>query len=87
MCGSDGHAWIVDPACYVGDFEVDLAMTQLFGGFPQQFYHAYDEVNPIERGYEDRRDLYHLYQLLNHLNLFGAGYLGEVRAIVRRYAG
>lgn len=86
MCGPDGRAWLVDPAVYVGDFEADLAMTQLFGGFPERFYDAYDEVNPIDReGYPARRKLYQLYQLLNHLNLFGRAYLGSVADILRSW--
>ena len=84
MCGKGGKVWIIDPAAYVGDFEADLAMTQLFGGFPAAFYAAYHEVNPIDRkGYSERRALYHLYQLLNHLNLFGTVYLGSVAEILR----
>lgn len=85
LCGKDGKAWILDPAVYIGDFETDLAMTQLFGSFPSSFYSAYHEVNPIDKGYGDRKDLYHLYHLLNHLNLFGRTYLGSVADIVKRY--
>ena len=86
MTGSDGRAWIIDPAAYVGHAEADIAMTELFGGFHRKFYDAYNEAAPIERGYEDRRDLYNLYQLLNHLNMFGGSYLSSVTRIVRRYA-
>lgn len=85
MCGPLGKAILIDPAVYIGHAEADLAMTQLFGGFPQKFYDAYLESNPIESGYEDRRDLYNLYQLLNHLNLFGPTYLGPVLSIVDEY--
>lgn len=83
--GPEGKAWILDPAAYVGDFETDLAMTQLFGSFPSAFYSAYNEINPIDKGYEERRDLYHLYHLLNHLNLFGRMYLGSVTNILNKY--
>lgn len=83
LVGNDGEAWLIDPAVYVGHAETDLAMTELFGGFPQRFYGAYNEVNPIDSGYRERRDLYNLYHLLNHLNLFGGGYLGSVREILR----
>ena len=86
ICGPDGKAWILDPATYVAHFEADLAMTELFGGFPERFYRAYNEVNPIDRGYPDRRDLYNLYHLLNHLNLFGLPYLAEVKAVADHYA-
>ena len=61
-----GKAWILDPAVYIGDFETDLAMTQLFGSFPSAFYSAYREVNPIDKGYDQRRELYHLYHLCNN---------------------
>ena len=86
ITGTDGRAWLIDPAVYVGHHEADIAMTELFGGFPQAFYKGYYEVYGKETGYEDRRDLYNLYHLLNHLNLFGAAYLGAVLAIVRRYS-
>ena len=86
VCGPDGKVWILDPAAYVGHFEAELAMTELFGGFPTAFYEAYREVNPIDSGYRDRRDLYNLYHLLNHLNLFGGSYLGSVRQILNRYS-
>jgi fructosamine-3-kinase len=71
---------VFDPAVYYGDREADLAMTELFGGFPRAFYAAYDEVFPLDPGYEQRKHLYNLYHLLNHLNLFGGGYLGQVKA-------
>ncbi len=85
MCGSDGKAMLIDPACYIGHRETDLAMTQLFGGFPESFYQAYKEAFPLQDGYEERRDLYNLYQLLNHLNLFGPTYLEPVLSIVSEY--
>ena len=86
ITGIDGQAWLIDPAVYVGHAEADLAMTELFGGFHPRFYAAYQEVNPLQAGYDERRDLYNLYHLLNHLNLFGAGYLSSAERIVRRYA-
>ena len=85
MCSSEGKAMLIDPACYVGHREADLAMTELFGGFPQTFYDAYKEAFPLQPGYEERRDLYNLYQLLNHLNLFGPTYLEPVLAITSEY--
>ena len=85
MCGPDGKAMLIDPACYVGNREADIAMTELFGGFPGEFYEAYKKAAPLEPGYEERRDLYNLYQLLNHLNIFGSGYLGPVLSIVSEY--
>ena len=86
ISGPDGKVWIIDPAAYVGHFEAELAMTELFGRFPAAFYQAYREVNPIDSGYRDRRDLYNLYHLLNHLNLFGGSYLSSVRQILDRYS-
>ena len=85
MCDPEGKAMLIDPACYIGHREADLAMTQLFGGFPQAFYKAYTQAAPLQPGYEDRRDLYNLYQLLNHLNLFGPTYLEPVLSIVGEY--
>lgn len=85
MAGPDGKAMLIDPAAYVGHAEADLAMTELFGGFAPEFYQAYREANPLEPGYEKRRDLYNLYQLLNHLNLFGKSYLGPVLSVVDEF--
>lgn len=85
IMGNDGKAWMIDPAVYVGHAEADLAMTELFGGFPPAFYEAYREEGVIQAGYEQRRDLYNLYQLLNHLNMFGQSYYPSVRRIVEKY--
>jgi len=78
---------VFDPAVYYGDRETDLAMTELFGGFPQEFYRAYHEAFPLPPGYEQRKHLYNLYHLLNHLNIFGGGYLAQVKATLRLLAG
>ncbi len=85
MIDSCGEPWLIDPAAYVGHAEADLAMTELFGGFDRRFYDAYRETAEIDPGYADRRDLYNLYHLLNHLNLFGGSYLYSVKSIVSRY--
>ena len=74
---------IFDPAVYYGDREADVAMTELFGGFPREFYASYNEAFPLPEEYAVRKNLYNLYHLLNHLNLFGAGYLGQVKATLR----
>ena len=84
ITGNDGSAWLIDPAVYVGHAEADIAMTELFGGFPPAFYDAYQEGAPLQPGYECRRDVYNLYHLLNHLNLFGRMYLPEVKRVVGR---
>jgi protein-ribulosamine 3-kinase len=73
---------IFDPAVYYGDREVDLAMTMLFGGFPSEFYFAYESAWPLDPGHRERRDLYNLYHVLNHLNLFGGGYLHQAQRII-----
>ena len=72
-----------DPAVYCGDREADLAMTELFGGFPRVFYRAYEEAFPLPPGYAKRKPLYNLYHLLNHLNLFGRSYLKQVESTLR----
>jgi protein-ribulosamine 3-kinase len=78
-----GEPVLFDPAVYYGDREADLAMTELFGGFPAEFYDAYHKAWPLESGYELRKHLYNLYHLLNHLNLFGPSYLAQVEATLR----
>jgi fructosamine-3-kinase len=82
---SSGAPAIIDPAVYYGWAEAELAMTALFGAFPAAFYRAYEEIHPLEADYHDRFPIYNLYHLLNHLNIFGRGYLGQVQAILRRF--
>ncbi len=71
---TDGTPLIFDPAVYYGDRETDIAMTELFGGFSAEFYQAYETEYPLASGYRQRKPLYNLYHILNHLNLFGGGY-------------
>jgi protein-ribulosamine 3-kinase len=78
---------IYDPAVYYGDRETDLAMTRLFGGFGAAFYRAYHAIAPLAAGAERRAELYNLYHVLNHANLFGGGYLGQARALTERLLG
>ena len=85
VTGPDGYAWLIDPAVYVGHAEADLAMTELFGGFAPSFYDAYTEAASILPEYADRREIYNLYHLLNHLNLFGGSYYGAALRTIRRY--
>lgn len=73
----DGNPVIFDPATYYGDREADIAMTELFGRFPQDFYAAYNEVWLLDEGYKTRKTLYNLYHVINHFNLFGSGYLSQ----------
>jgi protein-ribulosamine 3-kinase len=82
---SKGGPAIIDPAAHFGWAEADLAMTALFGAFPETFYQAYQETRPLKPGFRNRFSLYNLYHLLNHLNLFGSGYLSQVQAILRQY--
>lgn len=77
-----GQAVIFDPASYHGDRETDIAMTELFGGFEADFYAAYRAHTPLSDGYELRRDLYNLYHILNHLNLFGEVYLRRCESMI-----
>ncbi|MFP4494915.1 MAG: fructosamine kinase family protein [Halochromatium sp.] len=77
-----GQPVIFDPACYYGDREADLAMTELFGGFGGQFRAAYEEAWPLAPGYPVRKRLYNLYHILNHLNLFGGGYLRQAETMI-----
>lgn len=85
MVDEKGHAVLIDPAVYFGHREADLAMTELFGGFKRDFYRAYEEISPLVPGYGKRRDLYNLYHMLNHLNLFGPSYRDSVRSIILQY--
>jgi fructosamine-3-kinase len=86
MTDSNGGPAIIDPAAHYGWAEAELAMTTLFGSFPEVFYRAYQEISPLEEGLRDRFPLYNLYHLLNHLNLFGSGYLGQVKGILSRFS-
>ncbi|CCH68107.1 Fructosamine kinase family protein, At3g61080 homolog [Richelia intracellularis HH01] len=80
----DGEPVVFDPATYYGDREVDIAMTELFGGFPCDFYQGYNEVFMLDSGYKNRRILYGLYHIINHFNLFGGGYESQVNRMIRQ---
>ena len=82
---SNGEPVIFDPALYFGDREVDLAMTELFGGFPAQFYRAYQAAYPLDAGYQQRKTLYNLYHILNHYNLFGGGYGSQANRMIASF--
>jgi fructosamine-3-kinase len=84
---STGEPVIFDPATYYGDREVDVAMTELFGGFPAAFYQGYNEVLPLDSGYEKRKILYNLYHILNHFNLFGGSYESQANQAIARLLG
>jgi fructosamine-3-kinase len=80
----EGEPVIFDPATYYGDREVDIAMTEVFGGFPAAFYQGYNEAFPLDDGYEKRKTLYNLYHILNHFNLFGGGYGSQANGMIGR---
>jgi fructosamine-3-kinase len=81
---ASGEPIIFDPAVYFGDREVDIAMTELFGGFPGEFYRAYDQTFPLDKGYTKRKNLYNLYHVLNHFNLFGGGYASQAERMIQQ---
>ncbi len=80
----EGEPVILDPATYYGDREVDIAMTELFGGFPAAFYRGYNAVFPLDEGYKQRKTLYNLYHILNHFNLFGGGYGSQANQMIQQ---
>jgi protein-ribulosamine 3-kinase len=83
-CDTQQRPLIYDPACYFGDRETDLAMTELFGGFGVDFYSAYNSVWTLDAGYQTRKTLYNLYHILNHVNLFGAGYERQAQQMMEQ---
>lgn len=80
----EGEPVVFDPAVYYGDREADLAMTRLFGGFGEAFYRAYAAAAPLASGWQSRAELYNLYHVLNHANLFGGGYPRQARGMIER---
>ncbi|HYG01761.1 MAG TPA: fructosamine kinase family protein [Chryseosolibacter sp.] len=85
MTDENGSPCLIDPAIYFGDNEVDLAMTQLFGGFDLSFLSAYQEITPLEEGWRERFDIYNLYPLLVHVNIFGETYVSQLHSMLRRF--
>lgn len=85
MFTTDGKTSIYDPAVYFGHREMDIAMTKLFGGFEEDFYHGYNEEYPLEKGYEERLMLCNLYPILVHANLFGGSYSRKAETLLRRF--
>jgi len=81
----EGNRAIIDPAAYYGWGEADLAMMILFGSLPDRFFKAYQDVRPLEKGFQNRFLIYNLYHLLNHLNLFGSGYHAQVISGLKRF--
>jgi protein-ribulosamine 3-kinase len=85
LCDESGNPVLIDPAVYYGHREADLAMTRLFGGFPQEFYDAYNEEYPLKEGASYRQNLYMLYHVMNHLNLFGRSYYPQAERLLWGY--
>ena len=85
LISTDGTPYLIDPAAYYGHSLVDIAMSKLFGSFGQSFYDAYHEINPKSENYSQQIELYQLYYLLVHLNLFGSGYYSSVSSVLRKY--
>ena len=80
----EGEPVIFDPAVYYGDREADIAMTELFGGFNHQFYQAYNEVWALDKAYQQRKNVYNLYHILNHFYIFGGSYANQAEKMIDR---
>lgn len=87
MADVRGEPVLIDPAAYYGHREAELSMTMLFGGFGAEFYAGYESVWPLTAGWRERAEVYGLYHLLNHLNLFGFSYLGACARVLERWSG
>lgn len=85
MIDDSGRVCIIDPAVYFGHREIDIAMSKLFGGFHFNFYAEYNKAFPMEAGWQERVDIYNLYPLMVHVNLFGGGYMGSVKNILKSF--
>lgn len=86
LANENGDPVIIDPATHYGWAEAELAMTIMFGGFGDEFFSAYQEINLLHEGWQNRFPLYNLYHYLNHLNIFGTSYLNSIRSILRKYS-
>jgi fructosamine-3-kinase len=85
MIDEKGEPCLIDPAVYYGHREADLAMTMIFGGFDSRFYSSYLEEYPLPDGWEYRSDIYKLYHIMNHLNIFGTGYYSQALRLINSY--
>jgi protein-ribulosamine 3-kinase len=85
MVAENDAPCIFDPAVYYGHREMDIAMTKLFGGFPEEFYRSYNDAFPMEKEWEKRTDVYNLYPLMVHVNLFGGDYVESVKRIIKKF--
>lgn len=85
LAGKNNLSVLFDPAVYYGHREVDIAMSLLFGGFDKQLYNRYNEIFPLENGWESRVDIANLYPLLVHVNLFGSNYAKRVTTVLKPF--
>lgn len=85
MVGNDGKVCLIDPAVYFGHREIELAFTQMFGGFGNEFYSAYNSTYPLEPGFDERVAIYNIYPHMVHVNLFGTSYLNGVESVLNKY--
>lgn len=85
MCDKNSNPVLIDPSVAYAHREMDLAMTRLFGGFATEFYQAYQVTYPLEKGFEERIEIYQLYYLLVHVNLFGGSYVQSVQSTLKRF--
>jgi len=86
MCGKGQIPYLIDPAVYYGNREMDIAMTQMFGGFNSEYLHFYNEFFPLEKGWEERISIHNLYPNLVHLNLFGRSYLSGIESVLKKFS-
>lgn len=85
LISKDGIPYLIDPATYYGHSEVDIAMSRLFGDFDSNFYETYHSIHPKDSNKDARIEIYQLYYLLVHLNLFGRSYYGSVQRLLSKY--
>ncbi|MEN8124720.1 MAG: fructosamine kinase family protein [Bacteroidota bacterium] len=85
MCGKGQTPFFIDPAIYFGNREIDIAMTQLFGGFDHSYLTFYNEIYPLEKGWEERINIHNLYPRLVHLILFGKSYLNGIESVLKKF--
>ncbi len=85
LYSKSGRAALIDPAVYYGNREMEIAFTMMFGPFPSAFYEGYESAWPLQPGFSDRKDLYNLYPVLVHVNLFGGAYVSQASTILDRY--
>ncbi len=86
MSDKNGKPCLIDPAIYYGNREIEIAFTHLFGGFDKRFYNSYQDTFPLSTGFIERADIYNLYPLLVHVNLFGESYLSGIERVIRKYS-